>query len=216
MPRHIIRDRARRLPRAAALVSMPVLAGAGLAVLAGMASGSSFTVNVRKNVHVTNGPTKSFAVKPVDTHESVGVGPAGYAVYTFQGESTHHLKCTSTGSNGCLGFWPPLQVKSAKGVRLANGIKGKIGTFDRKGVGLQVTLNNQPLYYFKPDLQSHNKGQATGDEIKTFGSTWHIVTADPAPGGAMTTQGSTQQTMSTQTSTTTTTTTTTCAYPGYC
>jgi predicted lipoprotein with Yx(FWY)xxD motif len=40
---------------------------------------------------------------------------------------------------------------------------------------LQLTLNGQPLYYFTPDLASKNTSQATGDEIKTFGSIWHIV-----------------------------------------
>jgi predicted lipoprotein with Yx(FWY)xxD motif len=153
------------------------LAGSAVAVIAGIASASSFTLNVHKNVHVTNDPTKSFRVKPVNKHEAVAVGPAGYAVYTFQGETTHHLICTSKGASGCLGFWPPVQVKSAKGISKAPGIKGKLGTFNRKGVGLQVTLNGQPLYYFSPDIMSHNKGQAVGDQLKTFGSIWHIVTA---------------------------------------
>jgi hypothetical protein len=39
-----------------------------------------------------------------------------------------------------------------------------------------VTLGGKPLYYFTPDIQSGNKKQATGDELKTFGSIWHIVT----------------------------------------
>ena len=41
----------------------------------------------------------------------------------------------------------------------------------------QVTLNGQPVYYFTPDLMSHDKHQATGDELKTFGSIWHVVSA---------------------------------------
>jgi hypothetical protein len=65
---------------------------------------------------------------------------------------------------------------SAKGVSKAAGIKGKLGTFRNHGV-LQLTLNGQPLYYFTPDLQSHNRKQATGDELRTFGSIWHIVKA---------------------------------------
>jgi hypothetical protein len=39
----------------------------------------------------------------------------------------------------------------------------------------QLTLGGRPLYYFTPDLSSHNKTQATGDQLKTFGSIWHIV-----------------------------------------
>ena len=176
MPRSNNRSLADRVPwRAVAAIG--ALAGAA-ALVATMAAASSFSLRVEKNVHVTNDPTKAFRVKAVNTHESVAVGPAGHAVYTFQGETTHHLLCT--GANGCLGFWPPVQVKSAKGVSAAHGIKGKLATFKRKGFGLQLTLNGQPLYYFSPDLMSHNKAQAVGDELKTFGSIWHIVKADPA------------------------------------
>jgi predicted lipoprotein with Yx(FWY)xxD motif len=52
--------------------------------------------------------------------------------------------------------------------------RSELGTFSNHGV-LQLTLNGQPLYYFTPDLASKNTTQATGDQIKTFGSIWHIV-----------------------------------------
>ena len=42
---------------------------------AGMASASSFTLRIEKNVHVTNDPTKAFRVKAVNTHQPVAVGP---------------------------------------------------------------------------------------------------------------------------------------------
>jgi predicted lipoprotein with Yx(FWY)xxD motif len=177
-----------------------------VAVIAGLASASSFTLRVAKNVHVTNDPTQAFRVKAVNTHEAVAVGPAGFALYTFQGETTHHLICKSKGANGCLGFWPPLTVKSSKGLSKAPAIKGKLGTFKRKGIGLQVTLNGQPLYYFTPDLTGGNKRQATGDELKTFGSIWHIVKAGS---GTQAGQTSPQPTMPT----TGTTTGTTPTYP---
>jgi hypothetical protein len=35
--------------------------------------------------------------------------------------------------------------------------------------------STQPLYYFTPDLASKDTTLATGDEIKTFGSIWHVV-----------------------------------------
>jgi hypothetical protein len=88
----------------------------------------------------------------------------------------------------------------------APAIKGKLGTFKRKGIGLQVTLNGQPLYYFTPDLTGGNKRQATGDELKTFGSIWHIVKAGS---GTQAGQTSPQPTMPT----TGTTTGTTPTYP---
>jgi predicted lipoprotein with Yx(FWY)xxD motif len=170
-----------RRPPFVILIALALLA-AGLT--AGLALAKSFTLRVAKNVHVTNNPTKAFRVKAVNTHESVAVGPAGYAVYTFQGETTHHIICKKTNSakTNCWAFWPPVSP-SSKTVSAAPGIKGKLGTFRNHGV-LQLTLNGQPLYYFTPDLQSHNKSEATGDELKTFGSIWHIVKADAPARGA--------------------------------
>jgi predicted lipoprotein with Yx(FWY)xxD motif len=169
--------------RAGAAVALALAGGA--AALAAMASASSFTLRVAKNVHVTNTPTRAFRVTPVNKMESVAVGPSGFAVYTFQGETTHHIICRKTNSanTNCWAFWPPVSVGSARGLSKQTGIKGKLGTFRNHGT-LQLTLNGQPLYYFTPDISSHNKRQATGDELKTFGSIWHIVKADAA-GGAM-------------------------------
>jgi len=127
-------------------------------------------------VHVTNTPTKAFRVKPVDTTQSVAVGPEGYPVYTFEGETTHHLICQKTASakTNCWAFWPPVSARSKNGITKQSGVRGMLGTFSNRGM-LQLTLNGRPLYYFSPDLASKNPTQATGDQIKTFGSIWHIV-----------------------------------------
>jgi predicted lipoprotein with Yx(FWY)xxD motif len=176
---------ARHPGRSAVGLTASVAAVAALA-LAAVAGATSFTLKVAKNVHVTNVPTAMFAVKPVNTHEAVAVGPSGYAVYTFQGETTHHIICkkTSSASTNCWAFWPPVSPSGSGAVSKQSGISGKLGTFKNHGV-TQLTLNGQPLYYFTPDIQAHNKRQATGDELKTFGSIWHIVKAsDPSPGSA--------------------------------
>jgi predicted lipoprotein with Yx(FWY)xxD motif len=185
-------------------------AGVAAALVASIASASSFTLRVEKNVHVTNDPTKAFRVKPVNKHEAVAVGASGFAVYTFQGETTHHLIChkTNNASTNCWAFWPPVSVSSGKALSAQKGIKGHLGSFKNHGTR-QLTLNGQPLYYFTPDLQGGNKRQATGDELKTFGSIWHIVVANS---GAQRGATSTQPTMPT---TTTTTTTTSNPYPNY-
>jgi predicted lipoprotein with Yx(FWY)xxD motif len=164
--------------------ALPVLALAAIAAIAvaAVAVAKSSTLRVSKNVHVTNTPTKQFRVKAVDTHEAVAVGPAGFAVYTFQGETTHHIICkkTNSSSTNCWAFWPPVSVASGKGISKPSSIHGKLGTFRNHGT-LQLTLNGQPLYYFTPDLQAANKHQATGDELKTFGSIWHVVKAGASP-----------------------------------
>jgi predicted lipoprotein with Yx(FWY)xxD motif len=195
MPRPSNPDRARRRRWAAAPLGIAVVGLMAVAVAA-MAAAGSLALRVARSVHVTNAPTKAFRVKPIDAREAVAVGPAGYAVYTFQGETTRHLICRKTTDprTNCWAFWPPVSVKSAGGLAKQSGIGGKLGTFRNHGT-LQLTLNGQPLYYFTPDIKSGNKGQAVGDELKTFGSIWHIVKAagpaHAAPAPAATTTSST-------------------------
>ena len=160
------------------LIAALVIAGVAVVAVAGLAVAKSLTLKVAKGVHVTNqgSAVKPFAAKAVNAHEAIAVGPTGYAVYTFQGETTHHLICkkTTSASSNCWAFWPPVSVKSATGLSAQTGIKGKLGTFMNHGTR-QLTLGGKPLYYFTPDIQGGNKKQATGDELKTFGSIWHIV-----------------------------------------
>ncbi len=165
----------RRMRRTAVRITAATVALA-MAGFTAVAVAKSFTLRVTKNVHVTNTPTMAFRIRAVDVHEAVATGPRGFAVYTFQGETTHHLICkkTSSPATNCWAFWPPVAVKSAKHLHKQAGIKGKLGTFHNHGV-LQLTLAGKPLYYFTPDLQAGNKKMATGDELKTFGSIWHIV-----------------------------------------
>ncbi len=171
----------------------------------GLALAKSSTLKVAKNVHVTNASIPAPKAKTVDTREAVAVGPNGFAVYTFQNETTHHLICKNTGNPSCWSFWPPVSPNS-KRVAKALGIKGKLGTFRNHGL-LQLTLNGHPLYYFQPDISSHNRKQANGDELKTFGSIWHIVKV-----GATRSQTAGPQ-MPTTSSTSTTTSTTPYPYP---
>jgi predicted lipoprotein with Yx(FWY)xxD motif len=182
MPRSSSYARARRRLRPAVII---IVALAGFAVAAGssIAGGKSFTLRAVKNVHVDNTALAKNGIpvtKKVNKHEAVVVGPTGYAVYTFKGETTHplHIICkkTSSKATNCWGFWPPVSVTSAKGISAQPGVKGKLGTFRNHGT-LQLTLNGRPLYYFTPDLMSGNKRAATGDKLKTFGSTWLIVNA---------------------------------------
>ena len=199
MPNRVVQAAARH-PRRSAVVLLAAVAGVAVLAVASLAIAKSFTLKVTKNVHVTNTPTKAFAVKPVDTHEAVAVGPSGFPVYTFQGETTHHIICkkTTSSSTNCWAFWPPVSPSGSGAVSKASGIKGKLGTFKNHGV-TQLTLNGQPLYYFTPDIQGKNKHQATGDELKTFGSIWHIVKA--SGGQSHSSQTAPMQTTSTGTST---------------
>jgi predicted lipoprotein with Yx(FWY)xxD motif len=199
MPNRLVQAGARH-PRRSAVTLLCAVAGVALLVVASIAVAKSFTLKVTKNVHVTNTPTKAFRVKAVDTTESVAVGPSGYPVYTFQGETTHHLICkkTTSSSTNCWAFWPPVSPSGSGTVSKQSGINGKLGTFKNHGT-TQLTLNGRPLYYFTPDIMSHNKHQATGDELKTFGSIWHIVKASGGQGQSS--QPAPMQTTSTGTTT---------------
>jgi predicted lipoprotein with Yx(FWY)xxD motif len=177
MPNRLVQAGARHPRRSAALLLASV-AGVAVLAVAALATAKSFTLKVLGNVHVTNTPTKAFRVKAVDTHEAVAVGPSGYAVYTFQGETTHHIICqkTTNSKTNCWAFWPPVSPSGSGAVSKQSGISGTLGTFKNHGV-TQLTLNGQPLYYFTPDIMAKNKHQALGDELKTFGSIWHVVKA---------------------------------------
>jgi predicted lipoprotein with Yx(FWY)xxD motif len=207
MPPHLDLARPRRRSTVIAMV-LALAAGLAVAAVAGIAFAKTFTLKMARNVHVTNKPTAAFRIKPVNKHEAVAVGPSGFAVYTFQGETTHHIICKKTNSQAtnCWGFWPPVSVKPGKHISKPSTIHGRLGSFRNHGLR-QLTLNGQPLYYFLPDIQSQNKRQATGDELKTFGSIWHVVRAFPPPGSA--------SNPSTSSSTTTMPTTTTNPYPVY-
>src|SRR4051812_27715354 len=90
-----------------------LVAVSSLAVAAcgsGDSTNADSTVSIGTGVRVTNTPTKAFRVKPVDTTKSVAVGPRGYPVYTFQGETDQHLICqkTTSAKTNCWGFWPPV------------------------------------------------------------------------------------------------------------
>ena len=198
MPNRLVQAGARH-PRRSATLLLACVAGVAVLAVAALALATSFTLKVQPGVHVTNTPTKAFRVKAVDTHEAVAVGPSGFAVYTFQSETTRHIICKKTTSQAtnCWAFWPPVSPSGSGSVSKQSGISGTLGTFKNHGV-TQLTLNGQPLYYFTPDIMGKNKHQALGDELKTFGSIWHIVKA----AGGQSAAGSGSGTMSTGTGTT--------------
>jgi predicted lipoprotein with Yx(FWY)xxD motif len=191
MPQSTQHPRPRRL-RNLALVLVSV-AAAGSAVLVGMALAKSFVLQVANNAKVVN-------TKAAVTHENIVVGSRGAAVYTLSGDTRRHPKCTN--ANACFQFWPPVKVTSAKKLSGARGVKGKLGVWHRNGF-MQLTLGGHPLYTYAGDSKRH---VATGEGIKGFNGTWHVVKASPAHSGG---------TPTTPTTTTTTSTTTSPYPPGY-
>jgi predicted lipoprotein with Yx(FWY)xxD motif len=183
-------------PRSLAVLLAAVL-GVATAALVGVAVAKTFTLQVATNAKVTNqtGVTK---------RENIAVNSRGFAIYDLTGDSKRHPKCTKT--NGCFKFWPPVTVSSPKVPSKPAGVTGALGVWRRDGF-FQLTIAGRPVYRFAPDSQRH---VATGEGIRSFGGTWHVVKAAKAPNGTTTT--TTTTTMTTP-STTTMTTTTTCLYP---
>jgi predicted lipoprotein with Yx(FWY)xxD motif len=110
-------------------------------------------------------------VKVQGKSRTVVVDSGGVTLYTLSGESVGHLKCVSV---TCLGFWPPYKVSATAKLTKAKSVKGRLSKLHR-GNYYQVTLNGHPLYRFAPD--NGRRGSATGEGIKSFGGTWHVVAA---------------------------------------
>jgi hypothetical protein len=61
------------------------------------------------------------------------------------------------------------------------GVQGHLALLRRSDGKLEVTLRGMPLYRFAGDSA---KGQANGEGIKSFGGTWHAVTAKASQSAA--------------------------------
>ena len=181
------------------ILPLAAVAGFAVALATGIAGAKSFTLELARNAKVTNqsGSTVS---------EPIAVNARGFAVYWLTGDTKSHPKCTS--SNGCLSFWPPVKVRSVRGLSKQLGIAGKLGTWRHDGF-IQLTLSGHPLYTYAAD---RHRDAATGEGVKGFGGTWHVESEGPASKRGTTTTGTT----TTTTGTTTTGTTTTTCYPPYC
>lgn len=104
--------------------------------------------------------------------EQVTVSSQGRTLYALSPETTGHLLCKSS---QCLKFWPPLTVPSrSTRLKAGAGVHGTLGIVRRSNGTLQVTLRGEPLYRYSGD---HGKDEANGQGIKSFGGTWHAVTA---------------------------------------
>jgi predicted lipoprotein with Yx(FWY)xxD motif len=103
--------------------------------------------------------------------QTIVVNSQGLTLYWLSGESTHHLLCRTS---ECFKFWPPLTVSSAHAsLRAGAGVHGSLGVIHRNGI-FQVTLRGAPLYRYYED---RGRGEANGEGIRSFGGTWHAVSA---------------------------------------
>jgi predicted lipoprotein with Yx(FWY)xxD motif len=140
----------------------------------------------------------------VKLSEKIVVDAHGRTLYALSPETAHRLLCKS---GECLKVWPPLTVRSGKTKLVAgSGVHGRLGILRRGNGILQVTLAGLPLYHFSGDSA---KGEANGENVKSFGGTWHVISAvtgmAPAPPPSTETTPGTTPTTTTPTPTTPTT-----------
>ncbi len=104
--------------------------------------------------------------------EQIVVDAQGRTLYALSPETVRHLLCKSS---QCLKFWPPLTVSSSKTKLLTGpGVHGHLAILRRSNGVLQVTLGGLPLYRYSGDQA---KGEANGQNIHSFGGTWHVLSA---------------------------------------
>ena len=120
----------------------------------------------------TGGATTVGAAANETLGKRIVVDSQGRTLYALQPETAHRLLCKSS---ECLKFWPPLTVRSSKTkLKSGPGLQGHLAILRRANGVLQVTLGGLPLYRYSGD---HAKGEASGQNIHSFGGTWHVLSA---------------------------------------
>ena len=103
---------------------------------------------------------------------SVVVNAHGRTLYVLTPETARHVLCNGS----CLSAWVPLRTGKSTTLKAGSGVKGKLGRLSRGGGSYQVTLRGLPVYTYIGDAGA---GSATGDGLRSFGGTWHVI----RPGG---------------------------------
>jgi predicted lipoprotein with Yx(FWY)xxD motif len=93
------------------------------------------------------------------------VGPNGMTLYIFTPDPLDGSNCYE----GCAERWPPLLVRNADSLTVADGLPGEVGVIERTTGTMQVTYNGMPLYYWWADVAT---GQTRGQGI---GGVWWVV-----------------------------------------
>ncbi len=87
------------------------------------------------------------------------VGPDGFTLYMFTPDALDMSNCYEA----CAERWPPLLVRNADALTVAEGLPGEVGLIERTTGTMQVTYNGQPLYYwFQDTAPGDTRGQGVG------------------------------------------------------
>lgn len=89
----------------------------------------------------------------------------GMTLYIFKKDTPGVSAC----SGSCVTLWPPLAAANGAAPQAGTGVSGTLGTITRADGIVQVTYNNQPLYYFSGDKAA---GDTKGQGI---GNVWYVI-----------------------------------------
>lgn len=103
----------------------------------------------------------------------VAVGAkAGFSLYTFNNDQAGPSTCYG----GCAANWPAYTIANASNLKAPAGVN--LGTSVRTDGSIQVTLNNEPLYYYSGDQKA---GDTNGQGL---GGVWFLADVPSASSAA--------------------------------
>jgi predicted lipoprotein with Yx(FWY)xxD motif len=148
------------------------LAGAAALMLVAAAcssAGSSPTAAVLGAQSTPGAPSTNSLMVGMSTSSTLGAyltGANGLTLYIFTADSPNTSTCTTS---QCLANWKPLTVSSGATIAGPTGATGTWATITRSDGSLQVTYNQQPLYYFTGDSAA---GDTNGQGV---GKKWYVA-----------------------------------------
>ena len=98
--------------------------------------------------------------------------PAGYSLYTFDGDTQGESTCETD----CAEEWPPYLLGDGLDPVAGEGVPGSFDVVSRNDGAMQVAYRLMPLYVFSDD---DAPGDTNGDGL---GGVWHLAAAALPPG----------------------------------
>jgi predicted lipoprotein with Yx(FWY)xxD motif len=113
----------------------------------------------------TPSPTKAPTVKTADTTlgKVLAAASNGMTLYVFKRDTPGVSNCY----DACATTWPPFVVTSDPVA--PTDVKGKLATAARKDGAKQLTIDDQPLYFYSKDTKP---GDVVGENVGTI---WFTV-----------------------------------------
>lgn len=187
------------VPTARRLLGGGVIFGAAIAVAAcgasagTSASGSSSSPSAAGSSAAAGGAPAGAAsassvtvsAKNVPGVGTVLVNGAGRTLYMLTSEKGGKITCTT--SNGCIKFWPEINLPSGTtAAKAGTGVQQSLLGTVKGAAGLEVTYKGWPLYTFAGDSAA---GVAKGQGQTSFGGTWYVLNSSGNPVTAKVTSG---------------------------